>query len=81
MQDLLLEIEQFCQRNGMSETRFGELAMNDKPFVSQLRAGRDLRGSTASKLREFMTDFESSQPAAADTSGRFPAGRLAFPHR
>ena len=44
MQDLLVEIEQFCQRNDVSETRFGELAMNDKPFVSQLRAGRDLRG-------------------------------------
>ena len=54
MHDLLVEIEQFCQRNDMSETRFGELAMNDKPFVSQLKAGRDLRGSTAAKLREFM---------------------------
>ena len=81
MQELLLEIEQFCRRNGMSETRFGELALNDKPFVAQLKAGRDLRGSTAEKLRQFMAEYEENQPAKPDASSRFPAGRLAFPHR
>ena len=81
MQELLLEIEQFCRRHDMSETRFGELALNDKPFVSQLRAGRDLRGSTGARLREFMAQYEQGQPASAANSDRFPAGRLAFPHR
>ena len=65
----------------MSETRFGELALNDKPFVAQLRAGRDLRGSTAKKLRDFMADYDEGQLVHSKNSERFPAGRLAFPHR
>jgi len=81
MQDLLLEIEQFCLRNGMSETRFGELALNDKPFVSQLKHGRDLRGSTAARLRQFMAEYGAHQPADAATAREYPAGSLAFPHR
>jgi len=81
MQDLLHEIEQFCLRNEMSETRFGELALNDKPFVSQLKAGRDLRSSTAARLRSFMAEYESSESAGQASTGRFPAGSLAFPHR
>jgi aspartate carbamoyltransferase catalytic subunit len=81
MQDLLHEIEQFCLRHGMSETRFGELALNDKPFVSQLKAGRDLRGSTAERLRLFMAEYTLSQADNRGSSNRFPAGSLAFPHR
>jgi aspartate carbamoyltransferase catalytic subunit len=81
MHELLLEIEQFCRRYDMSETRFGELALNDKPFVSQLRAGRDLRGSTGTRLREFMAQYEQGQPVSAAIADRFPEGRLAFPHR
>lgn len=81
MQELLVQIEAFCRRHDMAETRFGELAMNDKPFVSQLKGGRDLRGSTAEKLRQFMADYERGEPIAIDVSDRFPQGRLAFPHR
>lgn len=80
MDDLLHEIEQFCRLHGLSETRFGELALRDKPFVSQLRTGRDLRASTAQKLRQFMTEYDPAQSAPA-SSGRYPAGALAFPHR
>lgn len=80
MLELLSEIEQFCRRQGMSETRFGELALNDKPFVSQLRAGRDLRGSTGTRLREFMAQYEHSPTVGASLSNRFPQGRFAFPH-
>ena len=65
----------------MSETRFGELALNDKPFVSQLKAGRDLRSSTAARLRKFMAEYQSGDSASSAGSSRFPAGSLAFPHR
>lgn len=65
MEPLLLEIEAFCKAHSLSETRFGELALSDKPFVSQLRAGRDVRLSTARKIRSFMAAYESSQPQAA----------------
>lgn len=81
MRDLLRDIEDFCQRHSLSETRFGELAMNDKPFVSQLKAGRDLRGSTADRLRQFMADYDTNELGAGSNFDRFPAGRLAFPHR
>ncbi len=81
MQNLIREIEQFCLRNDISETRFGELALNDKPFVSQLKSGRDLRSSTAVKLRKFMADYESGDAAPPTGSGRYPAGKFAFPHR
>lgn len=57
MSGLLSEIEVFCVQAGLSETRFGELALNDKPFVTQLRAGRDVRMSTVAKVREFMAGW------------------------
>ncbi len=85
MTDLLEEIARFCAHHDMSETRFGELVLNDKPFVSQLRAGRDIRASTVEKIRAFMQDFESPEvsvsQARAPASGRYPAGGRAFPHR
>jgi aspartate carbamoyltransferase catalytic subunit len=81
MDDLIREIEEFCQRHDLSETRFGELALNDKPFVSQLKSGRDLRGSTAQRLRQFMAEYALEGRVAAPNPDRFPAGRLAFPHR
>ena len=80
MHDLISEIEQFCLRNGISETRFGELAMNDKPFVSQLKSGRDLRGSTLRKLKKFMVSFEAKETLSASDVSTFPQGDLAFPH-
>jgi aspartate carbamoyltransferase catalytic subunit len=78
MDSLLRDIEEFCRLHGLSETRFGELALHDKPFVSQLRSGRDLRGSTATRLRQFMTDYEASHRTQ---SARYPAGSAAFAHR
>ncbi len=85
MTDLLEEIARFCAHHDMSETRFGELVLNDKPFVSQLRAGRDIRSSTVEKIRAFIRDFEASEgavpPTRASVSGRFPTGGRAFPHR
>ena len=78
MDDLLSEIEDFCRLRSLSETRFGELVLRDKPFVSQLRQGRDLRASTADKLRQFMREY-GAKPAAH--ASRYPAGSLAFPHR
>jgi hypothetical protein len=63
MDELLKAIEAFCRDNGISETRFGELALNDKPFVSQLRAGRDVRMSTVDRVCDFMARY----PVAANS--------------
>lgn len=64
MSDLLTDILAFCTKHGLSETRFGELALNDKPFVSQLRDGRDMRLSTVQRVRDFMEEYRPDPPAA-----------------
>lgn len=63
---LLTEIEGFLEETGMSATRFGSLALNDPPFVAQLRDGRDCKLSTVEKVRSFMTAHrrEASSPDA-----------------
>ena len=55
--DILAEIEKFLNRTGMSPTRFGEKTMNDRALVMRLRDGRDLKLSTAEKLRAFMRNY------------------------
>jgi hypothetical protein len=64
MEDLLSAIDRFCSEHGLSDTRFGELALNDKPFVSQLRSGRDVRMSTVDKVRAFMATYRPNAAAA-----------------
>lgn len=51
---LIEEIEAFLSEQGMSATAFGQKALNDPPFVQQLRGGRDPKLSTAERCREFM---------------------------
>lgn len=63
MDDLLSEIDAFCKVHELPETKFGELALGDKPFVSQLRKGRDLRLSTVAKVRAFMASYTAGQAA------------------
>lgn len=54
---LLSQIEAFRASNGLSEWRFGELALNDRHFIRQLREGRDIRLSTAERVRAFMAGY------------------------
>ena len=58
MDTLLSDIEAFCARHDMSETQFGVDALNDKNFIPDLRDGRDLRFSTAERVRTFMDEAE-----------------------
>lgn len=49
----------------MKPTRFGELALNDKPFVSQLKEkGRRVWPETEEKVRKFMAEYQSEARAA-----------------
>lgn len=57
MSDLLSEIELFCRENGISERQFGAQVMNDGKLVAQLRAGRDIRVSTVTRIREWMAAY------------------------
>lgn len=65
MDNLLDEISKFCAAHGMAETRFGELALNDKPFVSQLKGGRRVWPETAKKVRDFIEGYSPPQERAA----------------
>lgn len=63
--DLLNEIEDFLKSSGMSATAFGTAALNDPPFVQQLRNGRDIKMSTAERIRAFIREWQPAQPDAA----------------
>lgn len=76
---LLIEIENFLDASGMSPTAFGSEALNDPPFVSQLRQGRDVKVSTADRVRAFIQAYRPN-----DRSGKSrdrDAGRDAFADR
>lgn len=65
MSDLLSDIKAFCEAHELAPTRFGELAMNDKPFVIQLEKGRRLWPETEAKVRRFMSTYRPEPRADA----------------
>jgi hypothetical protein len=68
MNNLLQDIEAFCDTHKLSIWQFGELALNDKPFVKQLQDGRRVWPETEAKVRRFMATYRpdaASQDAAA----------------
>lgn len=64
MSDLIQKIEKFMEAHELSEWQFGELAMNDRHFVRQLRDGRDLRVSTLGRIHNFMDTFGRASSSA-----------------
>lgn len=65
MSNLLSDIRAFCGAHDLKPTRFGELALNDKPFVSQLENGRRIWPETEAKVRRFMATYRPQQDEAA----------------
>lgn len=67
MATLLDDIRAFCETHKMKPTTFGEKALNDKPFVSQLEAGRRVWPETEAKVRRFIATYrpDAEQDAAA----------------
>jgi len=64
MENLIRQIEAFCEAHGVSERQFGELAMNDGKLVAQIRSGRDLRYSTVQRITDFMVAYRPADAAA-----------------
>lgn len=71
---LIDEIDAFLERTGMSQTAFGTQALNDPPFVQQLRDGRDIKMSTGERVRAFM---ENWSPPPSELSRDGPAEQAA----
>jgi hypothetical protein len=53
---LLAEISEFCRQNGLAESTFGRLAVNDGKLMSRLRTGGRVTGETLGRLRRFMDE-------------------------
>jgi hypothetical protein len=51
---LLRAIELYLERTGTPPTRFGREAMGDPRIVQDLRRGRQLRATTAARLRTYL---------------------------
>ena len=51
---LLRAIELYLERTGTTPTRFGREVMGDPRIVHDLRRGRQLRETTAARLRAFL---------------------------
>jgi hypothetical protein len=73
MEHLLADIDAFCAKHGMSASRFGELAVNDKAFVHQLRNGRRVWPETSAKVAGFIADYSPDVPVEEATPDPQPA--------
>lgn len=65
MATLLSDISDFCSRHDIAPSTFGSLALNDKAFVGQLRAGRRIWPETEAKVRAFMAAYRPDAKEAA----------------
>ena len=55
---LLSEVEAFCRRHGLADSRFGALTpINDTHLVGRMRRGA-VRRSTMNRVRQFMQRYE-----------------------
>ena len=60
--DLLKEVEAFVRADGMAETSFGRLALNDGNFVSRLRRGGGITARTVERVRVYLADNGAPAP-------------------
>jgi hypothetical protein len=51
---LLEEIEAYMEAMGWPPTTFGREVLGDTAFVSRLRMGRDVKSSTADRIRQYI---------------------------
>lgn len=63
MDGLISDINAFCEAHGLSKWQFGQLALNDRPFVAQLESGRRVWPETEAKVRRFMATYRPERAA------------------
>ena len=60
---LLSEVEAFCRRHGLADSRFGAISpIHDTHLVGRMRDGM-LRRSTMNRVRQFMARYELDNAA------------------
>ncbi len=77
LSDLLLDIEAFVGNQGMAETTFGRLAVNDGKFISRLRGGKGVTVRTVEKVRAYIRNNQGAD-GALPFRGRDNAGLAAL---
>lgn len=65
MTSLFDDIAAFCMAHQMSERRLGEMALNDKNFIGDLRDGRNAGMKTVERLKRFMAAYPNHERDAA----------------
>ncbi len=65
LEEVLQEISDFCRANGIAESTFGRLAVNDGKLAARLRDGRSVTTSTVDRLRQFMSTYGKNGERAA----------------
>ena len=79
--ELLHEIEAFCQRAGIAESTFGRHAINDGKLCARLRSGKSVTLVTAERVKEFIqtsqqkVDTRSSVPSVQRVARQIHAGK------
>lgn len=56
--ELIGQVEDFCRRHDMSESRLGRDALNNPAFVSGLREGKSPTLETLNRLKSFMSETD-----------------------
>lgn len=60
--DLLDAILSYCDKHGITETGFGKRAVGDPNLVRDMKAGRELRSSTVSKVLKAIAPQPEASP-------------------
>ena len=55
---LMRRIQRFLERAEMAPTRFGREAVGDPRLIGDLRNGRELRASTAARIKAWLDERE-----------------------
>ncbi len=58
---LLKEVDAFLEKWEMSPTAFGQESINNGHFYRRLAAGKEIFTSTATRVRQFMADYEAAR--------------------
>lgn len=59
---LLLEIDEFLARSGISASKLGTGAVRDPAIVYDIRKGKNPRLDTADRIREYMAAWQPHKP-------------------
>ena len=63
---LLREITEFCRANGMADSTFGRLAVNDGKFVGRIRDGGRVTPPTLERVRAYIASRSGSNGASGE---------------